>query len=84
MRVIESLWQIRKEVILKSILTVAAGTLLVAASGVSACPYMDANQKVTELDSHDQKQQSLVEHKGYEANSDLLAELQQDKEKATN
>jgi len=74
----------KKEVILKSILTVATGALLVAASGVSACPYMDAKQKVTELDSHDQTQQSLVENEGHKANPDLLAELKQNKDKATN
>ena len=36
-QLMESLWQRKKEVILKSILTVATGALLVAASGVSAC-----------------------------------------------
>ena len=70
--------------ILKSILTVATGALLVAASGVSACPYMDANQKVTELDSHDQTQQSLIENEGHQASPGLLAELKQDQKKATN
>lgn len=69
---------------MKSILTVATGALLVAASGASACPYMDANQKVTELDSHNQSQQSLVENEGHNAKPDLLAELVQEKEKATN
>lgn len=70
--------------ILKSILTVATGALLVAASGVSACPYMDANQKVTELDSHDQTQQTLVENEGRKVDSDLLAQLKQEQKKATN
>ena len=37
-QLMESLWQRKKEVILKSILTVATGALLVAANGVSACP----------------------------------------------
>ncbi len=69
---------------MKSILTVATGALLLAASGVSACPYMDANQKVTELDSHNQAQQSLVENEGHKAEPDLLAELEQDRKKATN
>jgi hypothetical protein len=45
---------------------------------------MDANQKVTELDSHNQSQQSLVENEGHNAKPDLLAELVQEKEKATN
>ena len=69
---------------MKSILTVATGTLLVAASGVSACPYMDANQKVTELDNHNQKQQSLVENDSRKVESDLLAQLKQNQKKATN
>ena len=69
---------------MKSILTVATGTLLVAASGVSACPYMDANQKVTELDNHNQKQQSLVENDCRKVESDLLAQLKQNQKKATN
>lgn len=69
---------------MKSILTVAAGGFLLAASSVSACPYMDANQKVTELDSHNQAQHSLVENESHDVNPDLLAELGQKKEKATN
>ena len=69
---------------MKSILTVATGALVLAASGVSACPYMDANQKVTELDGHNQMQQSPVENEGHKIESDLLAELKQDQKKATN
>jgi len=69
---------------LKSILTVATVTLLVSAGGASACPYMDANQKVTELDNHNQTQQSMVEYEGHGIKPDLLAELEQKKQKATN
>jgi len=40
--------------------------------------------KVTELDSHDQTQQTLVENEGRKVDSDLLAQLKQEQKKATN
>ncbi len=50
----------RKEVILKSILTIAAGILVLGSSQVMACPFMDGKQKVTELHQQDQIEQSMV------------------------
>ena len=47
---------------MKSILTIATGILVLSSSQLIACPLMEGKQKVTELDLHDQAQQSLVEN----------------------
>ncbi len=45
---------------MKSILTIAAGILVLGSSQVMACPFMDGKQKVTELHQQDQIEQSMV------------------------
>lgn len=62
---------------MKSLLIVATSTLVFATSA-TACPYMDKDQKVTDLE-HPQQEQSLVENDSDTVNSDLLLLLDQKK-----
>jgi hypothetical protein len=78
-----------KEVILKSILTIATGFLILSSSQLIACPLMEGKQKVTELDAQDQTQLSLAEQ--YPENVDiekidpaLLAKLLLEKQEEIN
>ncbi len=79
----EGPWGNEKEVILKSLLTMTTGILVFVASGVSACPFMDAEQKTTEL-SQDQTLQTLVENDVETTDPELLAKLLLQQEKEVN
>ena len=65
----------RKEVILKSILTIAAGSLVFGSSQLMACPYMDGKQKVTDLHQQDSTEHSLVASEVETIDPVLLAKL---------
>ena len=73
----------RKEVILKSILTIAAGSLVFGSSQLMACPFMDGEKKVTDLHQLDHTEQSLVASEVETTDPVLLAKLLLEKQETT-
>lgn len=79
-----SIGNIEKEVILKSILMIAAGIVAFGSTQLFACPLMNGKQKVTELDQQDQSQEYVVESELEKIDPVLLAKLLLEKQEQVN